>query len=119
MFVEVESNANCETSVFLRFKEVAPPSSITHIKIYDRIPQGEWCFITGWSDDPEQPLCRAFAQRVEDSGAGMAMLIFGGPYGIRLKLESSSDAWDLENQLQWGEPYLLLSGDGDIRYEKL
>ncbi|GJL51727.1 MAG: hypothetical protein NPIRA01_29540 [Nitrospirales bacterium] len=116
MFLEVESNLNCESSVFLRFKEVSPPLPITHIKVYDRLPQGEWCSVTGWCEDTEQPLCTVFAQKVEDSGAGIATLIFGGPYGIRLKLEQNAEAWDLESDQQWGEPYLLLSGDGDIRY---
>ncbi|GJL55169.1 MAG: hypothetical protein NPIRA02_23010 [Nitrospirales bacterium] len=116
MIVEVESNANCEHSVFLRFKEVAPPFPISHVKVYDRISRGEWCVITGWNDDPEQPCCEAFAQKVEDSGAGIAVLIFGGLYGIRLKPEQNVEAWTLESQKQWGEAYLLLSDERDIRY---
>ncbi len=118
MFVEVESNPNCEASVFLRFKEMAPSQPISHIKLYDRYPQGEWCTVTGWGDDPEQPVCEVFAQTVEDSGAGMATLVFGGIYGIRLKPEQNTEPWDLESQNQWGEAYLLLSGDGDVRYSE-
>ncbi|GJL64990.1 MAG: hypothetical protein NPIRA04_36440 [Nitrospirales bacterium] len=116
MFLEVESNSNCETSVFLRFKEVSPPLPITHIKVYDRLSCGEWCLITGWGEDSEQPLCDVFAQKVEDSGAGVATLIFGGLYGVRLKQEQNEEAWSLESAQQWGEPYLLLSDDRDIRY---
>ena len=117
MFVEVESSQNCEGSVFLRFKEIAPSKPISHIKVYDRLPKGEWCSVVGWCDDIEQPLCEAFAQMVEDSGAGMALLVYGGNLGIRLKLEEMSEPWDLESQNQWGEPYLLLSDDRDIRYK--
>ena len=116
MFVEVESNQNCEVSVFLRFKEMTQPQPITHVKIYDRLAKGEWCAITGWADNAEQPECQVFAQQVEDSGAGVAMLIFGGVYGIRLKVESNSEPWSLESQNQWGEAYLLLSSERDIRY---
>ena len=116
MFVEVEENANCETSVFLRFKELAPSRKITHVKIYDHTPQGEWCLITGWSDQPEQSTCDAFAQKVEDSGAGMALLVFGGNCGIRLKPEANQDSWDVGSDKQWGEAYLLLSSERDIRY---
>ena len=118
MFVEVESNSNCEASVFLRFKEIAPPKPITHIKIYDRVPRGEWCMVTGWCDDSEQPMCEVFAQNVEDSGAGTATLVFGGNYGIRLQSEENAEPWNLKSAKQWGESYLLLSGDGDIRYTR-
>ena len=72
--------------------------------------------MVGWCDDLEQPMCEVFAQSVEDSGAGMALLVYGGNYGIRLKPENLEEPWDLDSQNQWGEAYLLLSGDGDIRY---
>ncbi len=117
MFVEVESNPNCETSVFVRFKEVGPARRIIQVKAYERSSQGEWCWITGWSDDPEQPCCPAYAQPVEDSGAGLTYLIFGGIYGIRLKPVSLHEAWSLESCNQWGEPYLFLADVRDIRFE--
>ncbi len=116
MFVEVESNQNCETSIFLRYKELGPSRRVTHIKIYDRVSQGEWCTITGWSDSPEEARCDAYAQQVEDSGAGMAVLVFGGNNGVRLQPESSQSKWDLDDETQWGEAYLLLSDDRDVRY---
>ncbi len=116
MFIEVDSNTNCESSVFLRFKEIGPSRKITHVKIYDRIAKGEWCLITGWCDSPEQANCDASAQQVEDSGAGLAVLVFGGNYGVRLRPETSGGRWDLEDSQQWGEAYLLLSDERDIRY---
>ncbi len=117
MFVEVESNRNCETSVFARFKEVGPARRIIQVKAYERSSQGEWCWITGWSDDPERPCCPAYAQPVEDSGAGLTYLIFGGIYGVRLKPVSLDEAWSLESCNQWGEPYLFLADVRDIRFE--
>ncbi len=116
MFIEVEENPNCETSVFLRFKELGPPRQITHVKIYDHVPQGEWCLISGWSDSQESSSCEAWAQPVEDSGAGIAVLVFGGNCGIRLKSEANQDPWDTKSDTQWGEAYLLLSTERDIRY---
>ena len=116
MFVEVENNPNCESSVFIRFKEVEPARPISHVKIYDRTPRGEWCSIIGWCEDLEHPECSAFAQKIEDSGAGLAILVFGGNWGVRLKPESCNDHWDLENTNQWGEPYLSLSDERDLRY---
>lgn len=117
MFVEVESNQNCDSSVFLRFKAVGPARRITHVRIYDRLAHGEWCEIVGWCDDPVQPRCPAMAQPIEDSGAGTAYLVFGGNWGLRLKPESLAEEWNLESPNQWGEPYLSLSDERDIRYD--
>jgi len=107
MFVEVESNPYCESSIFLRFKELGPARKVTHIKIYDRVPKGEWYKIVGLCDDPQQPTCPAYAQKVEDSGAGHAYVVFGGNWGIRLT--------SLANSLV--EPYLSLGDRSDIQYE--
>ena len=51
MFIEVESNPNCEQSLFMRFKDVGPARKVLKVKIYDRRPEGEWCWATGWTDD--------------------------------------------------------------------
>ena len=116
MLVDVEGNPNCESSVFLRFKQVAPAQPVSHVKIYDRDFRGEWCAVTGWCDDSDQPACSAYAQKVEDSGAGVTLLVFGGNYGVRLKPENCQDKWDLEHPEQWGEAYLSLSDERDLRY---
>src|SRR6266571_709292 len=71
MIVEVESNDNCETSFFGRFKEAGPARPVNQVKLYDQNPTGEWYWITGWSDDEQTPACQAYAQLVEDSGAGL------------------------------------------------
>ena len=118
MFVEVESNENCETGVFARFKEVGPARRVVQIRSFERRAEGEWCWVTGWSDDPEQPRCPAYVQMVEDSGAGLTNLIFGGIWGIRLKPVSLAEDWSLESKNQWGEPYLSLADSNDIRYEE-
>ncbi|MEW6247161.1 MAG: hypothetical protein AB1555_10680 [Nitrospirota bacterium] len=117
MFVEVESNPNCETNVFARFKEAGPARRVIQLKAYERTSRGEWCWVTGWSDDPERPCCPAYAQLVEDSGAGLAYLVFGGIYGIRLKPVALQEEWSLESRNQWGEPYLSLADVRDIRFE--
>ena len=116
MFVEVESNSNCEGSVFLRFKELGPARQITHVKTYERTSHGEWCAVVGWCDEPSQPVCSAYCQKVEDSGTGFSYLVFGGNGGIRLRPENSSEHWSLDSSDQWGELYLSLSEERDIRY---
>lgn len=117
MFIEVESNPNCESSLFARFKETGPARRVLRVKSFERSAQGEWCWVTGWCDDPEHPRCPAYAQTVEDSGAGLTNHIFGGIWGIRLKPVSLEEDWSLESRNQWGEPYLSLADPRDIEYE--
>ena len=78
VIVEVESNENCESSVFARFKEIGPARPILQVRLYDRNPAGEWYWVTGWSDNEQTPPCPAYAQLVEDSGAGLTHLVYGG-----------------------------------------
>lgn len=116
MIIEVESNPNCEQSLFARFKEAGPPRPVTRIKSNERRSEGEWYWVTGWSDNEESPACPAYAQVVEDSGAGLTILIYGGIYGIRLKPVTANEDWSVESRNQWGEPYLSLADPKDIVY---
>ncbi len=116
MYVEVEANPNCEQSVFARFRELGLARTVSHVRVADRVPAGEWCRVTGWRDDPSAPLCPAMAQPVEDSGAGVVYLLFGGHGGIRLTPLDAAEDWSLDSARQWGEPYLLLADRRDIRF---
>jgi hypothetical protein len=116
MIVEVESNDNCETSFFGRFKETRPARQVIQARLYDRNPVGEWYWITGWSDNEQTPTCPAYAQLVEDSGAGLTHLVYGGLYGLRFKPIDPDETWNLKSPHQWGEPYLSLASDRDLRY---
>ena len=116
MIVEVESNENCEASFFARFKEVEARSTGRQVRLYDRNPAGEWYWVTGWSDNEETPACPAYAQLVEDSGSGLAHLVYGGLYGLRFKPINIEEPWSLESPHQWGEAYLSLASDRDLRY---
>lgn len=108
MYLEVEENPNCEDSVSMRFKDLGPPRTIRKVRIEGRAEGTEWCWVIGWCDDPEHPVCPAYAQKVEESGMGRAFLIFGGNHGIRLKPVRLEEDWDLESRNQWGEAFLLL-----------
>jgi hypothetical protein len=116
VIIEVESNDNCEASVFARFKEVGSARPVSQVKLYDRNPVGEWYWITGWSDNEQASTCQAYAQLVEDSGAGLTRLVFGGIYGLRFKPITIEEAWNLDSPHQWGEAYLSLASDRDLRY---
>jgi hypothetical protein len=117
MFVEVESNPNCEGSIFARFKEAGPARAVVQVRSFERSAQGEWCWVTGWTDDPDHPCCPAYAQVVEDSGAGLTHLVYGGIWGIRLKPVTLAEDWSLESPNQWGEPYLSLADMKDVVFE--
>ncbi|MCG3775427.1 MAG: hypothetical protein JW395_2265 [Nitrospira sp.] len=116
MIVEVESNDNCAASVFARFKEIRPARPVLHVKLYERNPAGEWYWVTGWSDNAAIPACQAYAQLVEDSGAGLTHLVYGGIHGLRFKPINIEEAWGLESPHQWGEAYLSLASDRDLQY---
>ena len=116
MIVEVESSGNCEGSFFGRFKEVRPARPVNQVRLYDRNPTGEWYWITGWSNNEVMPACPAYAQLVEDSGAGLTHLVYGGIYGLRFKPIMIEEAWDLGSPHQWGDAYLSLSSNRDLRY---
>ncbi|HSB46132.1 MAG TPA: hypothetical protein VLD60_14045 [Nitrospira sp.] len=116
MIVEVESNENCESSFFARFKEAGSARPVTQVRLYERNPAGEWYWVTGWSDNAETPACQAHAQLVEDSGSGLAHLVYGGIYGLRFKPITIEEPWNLASPNQWGEAYLSLSSERDLRY---
>ena len=116
MFLEVENSENFEGSLFLRFKDVGPAQPLLQVKLYDRFPQGEWCDVVGWTDNEVEPHCFALAQAVEDSGSGVAYLIFGGNCGIRIKFATTKEPWSLESSNQWGESHLLLADFKDLKF---
>jgi hypothetical protein len=116
MSVEVEANDNCETDCFVRFKEAGPGRPVVQVRLYDRNSAGEWYWVTGWSDNARMPTCPAYAQLVEDSGAGLAHLVYGGRFGLRFKPIDRDEPWSLQSPHQWGEAYLLLADDRDLRY---
>jgi hypothetical protein len=117
MLLEAEENPNCKGMDMLRFKELGPPKRLKQVRIYDRRDEGEWCRITGWTGDEGGPLCDAYARPIEDSGVGVAYLIYGGNYGIRLIPVGFDEAWDLNSPNQWGEPCLILTSPQDLIYE--
>ena len=116
MIVEVESSDNCPDGFFARFKEAGPARQVIQVRLYDRNPAGEWYWVTGWSDHPDTPDCPAYAQLIEDSGSGLAYLVYGGIHGLRFRPAALEEPWSFENAHQWGETHLSLSSERDLRY---
>lgn len=93
--VFVEPNANAPEGSGQRFKAAGGPRPITRAR-WD----GRWCRVTGWSSLAGGTPCGATAIAVEDSGAGVALLIHGGDWGVRLEPEDGGEPF--------GEAYLLV-----------
>ena len=111
MFLEVDvsESANCSLSMVRVFDAMQEPVQVSKIMASDPGGNDLMCDVTGWSS--EAGPCPAYAALVEDSGEGVAMLIYGGDEGIRLKPAGSPEGWDLNSPAQWGEACLLLDKD--------
>jgi hypothetical protein len=77
--VFVEPNDNAPEGCGLRFKSESAPRIARRVQL-----DGRWHDVVGWSSAADGSACVAQAALVEDSGAGTAMLIYGGDWGIRL-----------------------------------
>ena len=77
--VFVEPNDNAPEGCGLRFKTEQAPRAVRRVAL-----DGTWHEVVGWSSAGGGSPCPAHAALVEDSGAGTAMLIYGGDWGIRL-----------------------------------
>lgn len=114
VYIEVEANPNCAALDPMRYRELGPPSVIMRVRIFDRREEGEWCAIAGVGKSSDERWGPAYVRKVEDSGVGVAYLIYGGIWGIRLCPLDRARSWSFEEPDQWGEPYLLLTDAGDV-----
>jgi hypothetical protein len=110
MFLEIEvsESANCPLSLTRMFDAMREPAPVSKVMASDPQNVDIMCDVTGWSSSGP---CPAYAVLVEDSGEGVAMLVYGGDEGIRLKPAESGEDWDLNSPHQWGEACLLLDKD--------
>jgi hypothetical protein len=111
---EIEENPNCGPSDMRRFRNAGPARVVRQVRLFDKNPQGEIYWVTGWQSDGNNPICPAQTVPVEDSGEGTACLLFGGNCGLRFKPLSPDEPWDLQNPRQWGEAFLLLGDPKDL-----
>ena len=113
MFLEiaVSESANWPMSLTRMFDAMEEPAPVSRVAASDPDGNDLLCDVTGWSS--EIGPCPAYAVLVEDSGEGIATLIYGGNEGIRLRPADCEEEWDLNSSRQWGEACLLL--DKDVR----
>lgn len=110
MFLRFEENPNTGFVDDRVFQERTQPREVTHVL---RLREGKevWCPVVGLNNVgvPEP----ALACKVEDSGEGICYLVYGGLWGLRLKDPACNEEWSMDDPHQWGEPFLLLSADGN------
>ena len=117
IIVDVPDNPNCSTVEMRVFHDVEPPRSIEQIR-WERQPgHPAWFDVTGWT--ASSTTCPVLLQKVDDSGEGVAFLVYGGDAGIRLRPSGRNAPWRLEDAQQWGEPFLILTDLDDVRCGEL
>ena len=111
ILIEILENPNCEAVPMRIFHDLEPARPVRRV----RLQQGEevdWYDVTGWS--AQGAPAPAVAQKVDDSGEGVAFLVCGADAGLRLRPAKETGPWRLEEPGQWGEPFLLVSDLDDL-----
>lgn len=117
IYIEIDENDNSEYMPLQLFEALVNPVPIRRIRLFEpERPHGIY-EVTGWSSEVSGSLCPAMYAPISDSGQAEAYLVFGGNCGIRLKPEQTGEPWDVSNDNQWGEPFLVLTDRDDILLE--
>lgn len=110
--IEVEENANCEPMDMRVFHDLEPAKALLKVRLEKQLGEYGWYEVVSW--DKHHKPGPARVQKVDDSGDGVAYLISGSDYGVRLRPEEEPKDWKLDEATQWGEPLLLLGDPEDF-----
>jgi hypothetical protein len=99
----IEPNPNCVEGCSQRFQATTAPRTVRRIRYSPGGGESYECDVEGVSSSGGGTPCAARAAQVEDSGAGVATLLYGGDWGVRLIPR--------DGRPPFGEPYLLLDDD--------
>lgn len=116
LMFEVDENPNCGGMPQLIFNTMSTARRITHIKTSKSGKDLSFHPITGWRSQDGGSACDAWAIRIEESGSGEGILVFGGDWGLRLMDPAFPEAWDINSKHQWGEQYFILLEDSEVCY---
>jgi len=114
IWLEVEESTNCDYMPLQVYEAHRSPTPVRRVMLEE--PDRPWgvYIVTGWSSERGGTPCPALYAPVSDSGQAQVHLVYGGDWGIRLKPEGSRADWDMADQDQFGEPYLMLINEGDV-----
>ena len=117
IYLEVEENDNCDYMPMQVYEAKADPVPISRIRLFETgRPHGVY-EVTEWSSDGSGSPARAMYVPVSDSGQAEVHLVYGEDWGVRFKPADTDGDWDLDDQDQWGEPYVMLTDREDILLE--
>ncbi len=111
--LEIKPNPNCPAVDLRVFQDLEPPQRVSHVWLERQPGHPAWCEVTGWT--ASGLACPAVIQKVDDSGEGVALLLYGSDAGLRLQPADRHEPWQLDDPRQWGEPFLLVSDLSDVR----
>ncbi len=96
----IDPNPNCREGCDQLFLAISAPRPVRLVQHPSGGDEAVVCEVAGYTSQGGGTPCPASAVLVEDSGAGVATLIYGGDWGLRLTPRDGRPAF--------GEPYLLL-----------
>ena len=99
----IDPNPNCPDGCSQRFQATSEPRTVRRIRYSPGDGTTLECEVMGWSSAAGGASCPAFCVHVEDSGAGVATLLYGGDWGLRLVPR--------DGRPPFGEPYLLVDDE--------
>lgn len=116
LMFEVEDNENCAGVPQLIFNTFAEARPISHVKLPY---QGSAQFhrVTGWDSQSPGGPSTAYGVKIEESGGGEALLVYGGDWGLRIMRPGLDELWDINSENQWGEAYLMLGDESGVMFE--
>src|SRR5689334_14843379 len=101
MQITIESNPNCSSNEQFVYHELSVPRAVRGIRVGADNAEHD---VVGVYEGGEFGPARSI--KIADSGNGVAHLIYGGEWGIRLRpRKNASEPWDLKNVKQWGESF--------------
>jgi len=113
IIIEIPSNPNCEAVEMRVFHDVAAAQHVTHARLEHETGKSAWYEVTGWTVAGKPS--PALAQKVDDSGEGIAFLLYGGDAGLRFRPSFPQAAWSLDDPTQWGEPFRIISDINELK----
>jgi hypothetical protein len=114
IIIEVPENPNGPPAEMRVFHDVERSRPVARVRVSRAEEPPQWHAVTGW--ELEGPGGPAMGCKVDDSGEGVAILVWGGGAGLRLS-PSASPAWTLDDPAQWGAPFLLLGDPQDVGWQ--
>ena len=115
MYVDVEANNNINETFSMLYRNVSTSREVYCIK-YNIDGDESPVQVIGWNKETNSP-CAAYACHVEESGDGIAVLIYGGTGGIRIKPLEDETEWRLGAPQQKGATHLVYPRDCFIVYK--